>query len=253
MNYFSLSFGKDSMATLLLAIEKNIKIDKVFYCEIMFDNDISGEHPIMADWIPKAEKILKDKFDITVEHIKSKVTFKEQFFKVKKRGNHIGDIYGFPYVVGAWCNSYLKLNAINKYLNQFKNSNITQFLGIAYDEPNRWKRKLNSQTDNLKYRSLLFENKIIEYDTFAICKKYGLLSPVYSFDNIFRGGCWFCPKQCIADLYSLWLNYPQYFNILLDMEQYSSNTFKPNTTLSELDKKFKNGFVPKRKKIPIKI
>lgn len=36
MNIFNLSFGKDSMATLLLAIEQNIPIDKVMYCDIKF-------------------------------------------------------------------------------------------------------------------------------------------------------------------------------------------------------------------------
>ena len=42
MNVFSLSFGKDSMATLLLAIEQGIPIDRVMYCDIRFNNEISG-------------------------------------------------------------------------------------------------------------------------------------------------------------------------------------------------------------------
>ena len=36
MNISSLSFGKDSMATLLLAIEQGIPIDHVMYCDIRF-------------------------------------------------------------------------------------------------------------------------------------------------------------------------------------------------------------------------
>ena len=59
MNIFSLSFGKDSMATLILAAEQGIPIDRVLYVDIKFNDEISGEHPIMAEWIPTAEKRLK--------------------------------------------------------------------------------------------------------------------------------------------------------------------------------------------------
>ena len=34
MNIFNLSFGKDSMATLILAAEQGIPIDRVMYCDI---------------------------------------------------------------------------------------------------------------------------------------------------------------------------------------------------------------------------
>ena len=68
MNIFNLSFGKDSMATLILAAEQGIPIDRVVYCEIKFNDEISAEHPIMAEWIPTAEKRLKELFGITVDH-----------------------------------------------------------------------------------------------------------------------------------------------------------------------------------------
>lgn len=68
MNIFSLSFGKDSMATLILAAEQGIPIDRVLYVDIKFNDEISGEHPIMAEWIPTAEKRLKELFGITVDH-----------------------------------------------------------------------------------------------------------------------------------------------------------------------------------------
>ncbi len=137
MNLFSLSFGKDSMATVILAAEQGVKIDRVMYCDIRFSPDMSGEHPLMAEWIPTAEKRLKDLFGITVDHAYSGISFIEQFYKVKQKGNHIGDCYGFPYVVGAWCNDRLKLKAIDGYMRQFDDKDITQFVGIAYDEPIR--------------------------------------------------------------------------------------------------------------------
>lgn len=248
MNIFEQSFGKDSMATLILAAEQGIPIDRVMYCDIQFSPELSGEHPLMAAWTPTAEQRLNELFGITVDHVHSGVSFYEQFYKVKQKGNHIGDIYGFPHVINAWCNSELKVRAINRYLSQLQEA-TTQFIGIAYDEPVRWERMLKKQTDKRKYRSLLVEAKLTEQDAFEICKKYDLLSPMYSVDGIYRGGCWFCPKQCLADLHSLWKNYPELYGKLLEMEPDSHNTFKPNgVTLESLAERFANGYIPKRRK-----
>ena len=43
----SRSFGKDSIATVLLALEKGEPLDAVLFCEVMFDHarGISGEIP----------------------------------------------------------------------------------------------------------------------------------------------------------------------------------------------------------------
>lgn len=249
MNIFNLSFGKDSMATLLLAIEQGIPIDRVMYCDIRFNNEISGEHPLMAKWIPTAEKRLKKLFGVTVDHAYSGVSFEEQFYKVYKRGSRTGEIYGFPLTLKAWCNQRLKVDAIQKYSNELP-PHRTHFVGIAYDEPIRWERMKKKETEKCKYRSLLVEQKLTEQDAFEICKKYDLLSPMYtSGDEIFRGGCWFCVKQCLADLYSLWKNYPELYGKLLEMEPDSHNTFKPNgVTLASLSERFADGYIPKRRK-----
>lgn len=249
MNIFDLSFGKDSMATLILAAEQGIPIDRVMYCDIRFNKEISGEHPLMAAWIPTAEKRLKELFCVTVDHVYSGVSFEEQFYKVKQKGNHAGNIYGFPYILGAWCNDRLKLRAIKRYEKQFRNNETTTFVGIAYDEPIRWERMAKKETVNCKYRSLLFEQKLTEQDAFQICEKYELLSPMYKTeDEIYRGGCWFCPKQSLSDLYSLYKNYPSYFDKLLKMEPFSHNAFKTNCTIRELKNRFENGYIPKRRK-----
>ena len=109
------------------------------------------------------------------------------------------------------------------------------------------------ETKNRKYRSLLVEQELTEQDAFRICEKYGLLSPMYkSNDEIYRGGCWFCPKQCNADLYSIWKNYPKLWEELENLEKVKgrriSNKFKPDGNLSDYAKRFEAGYVPKRKK-----
>lgn len=58
----SCSFGKDSIATILLALEHNEPLDRVVFAEVMFDHSrgISGESPEHIEWvystaIPKLE------------------------------------------------------------------------------------------------------------------------------------------------------------------------------------------------------
>ena len=41
----SCSFGKDSLATILLALEHGEPLDEAVYCEVMFDKRTSGEVP----------------------------------------------------------------------------------------------------------------------------------------------------------------------------------------------------------------
>ena len=49
----SCSFGKDSIATILLAIENNEPLDGAVFSEVMFDKarNISGEIPEHIEWI----------------------------------------------------------------------------------------------------------------------------------------------------------------------------------------------------------
>ena len=54
MKYFaSCSFGKDSVATVLLAIENNEPLDGILFNEIVFDHkrNISGEIPEHIEWV----------------------------------------------------------------------------------------------------------------------------------------------------------------------------------------------------------
>lgn len=114
----SLSYGKDSMAMLEEVCRRNLPLDYVIHCNIMFDKNISGEHPLMAKWIPEAEKRIEQLYGIKVINLTAKKNFTEQFYTIKQRGNHKGDRYGFPYTIGAWCNGRLKLDPINRFINK---------------------------------------------------------------------------------------------------------------------------------------
>lgn len=228
----SCSFGKDSLAMLLLIKQYNLPLNEVIFVEPMFSNSISAIPQEQLDFIKTAEKILKGKYNIVVKHLKPKVTFLEQFMTVKQKGNHIGDRYGFPYTVGAWCNSRLKIEPINTYLkNQKKEFDIIQYVGIAFDEPKRYNR-LNHNT----HLAPLYDLKYTEHMAFDLCKQNNLLSPIYN--HAWRDGCWFCPKQRLSQLKYLYLNDRDKWNLLKELEPLSHNTFKIGYTIPELEKKF---------------
>lgn len=225
----SCSFGKDSLAMLIKIKELNMPLDEVIYCDIRFDENISGETPEMYEFIQKAKKILKEKFDIKVTHLKG-ITFKEQFYIIKKKGKHIGDNYGFPYVIGSWCNSRLKIEPIRKYFREQKD--VIQYIGIAYDEPERYER-----LDHTTKICPLYDLKITEKEAMEICKKYDLVSPIYK--TSFRGGCWFCPKQSLKQLKWLYREHRDLWDILKSMEKDSHNTFRADYNISQLEQLFK--------------
>lgn len=249
----SLSFGKDSMALLCEIIKNKYPLDSVVFCDIKFNENISGEHPLMAKWIKEyAENkvnamLMENGYNFKVTHLTSKKNFIEQFYTIKQKGNHVGDNYGFPYVIGAWCNSRLKLVPVHNYINTYIKSGKTviEYIGIAKDEPKRLERYADLTSNNHRFITLADFN-IDENTALEICKQNNLLSPKY--EKSFRGGCWFCPKQCQWDLYCLWHDYPDYYNMLQNIEKDSHNTFKPDITLLELRKKFESGYIPKRRK-----
>ena len=81
MHIASCSFGKDSIATILLALENNEPLDRVVFSEVMFDHsrNISGELPEHIEWvydvaIPKLESM-----NIVVDVVKAERDYKYFF------------------------------------------------------------------------------------------------------------------------------------------------------------------------------
>ena len=130
------SFGKDSLAMLSILKENDFPLDEVVYIEVWFDEEINGEIPLHLDFIYKAEEKLKSLYGVQVKHIKSEKSFKDFFFTVKQKGKNKGKIYGFPYTIGAWCQSRLKQYAIDAYKKSIKKR--IEYVGINYDETKRY-------------------------------------------------------------------------------------------------------------------
>lgn len=225
----SLSYGKDSIAMLEVIKKHNMPLDRIVHVEIMATKDIPADLPPMMEFKKKADKIIKDRYGIQVEHLQAPKSYEEYFYTIVrgKKSKNAGKIYGFPFHMGAWCNSRLKMSILNK----FNSKNIIQYIGIAADEPNRFKILNERKT------SPLVEYGVTEQQCYDWCKENNLLSPVY--ENSFRGGCWFCHNQRLSELRNLRKSYPEYWGLMLKWDKDSPSTFRTDgTTIHDLDKRF---------------
>ena len=130
----SLSYGKDSLAMLEIIKRNGMPLDRIVHVEIMATDTIHADLPPMVEFKAKADKIIKERYGIEVEHLHAKVSYEEQFYKVRHGRTNDGIMYGFPIVRSNWCNSVLKTDPLKK----LERSGATMYIGIAADEPNRF-------------------------------------------------------------------------------------------------------------------
>lgn len=233
----SCSFGKDSIATILLALENNEPLDRVVFCEVMFDHarNISGEIPEHIEWIYSTAIPKLEAMGVKVDVVKSERDYL-YFFANAVGGRFEGKFYGFP--IGGRCliNRDCKVAPIKRYLAEMAGScrkvrkNIVQYIGIALDEPKRLERLGGNRI------SLLAKYRYTEEMARAKCERYGLLSPIYSFSS--RGGCWFCPNQSIGQFCDLRRRHPELWEELRKLSttpNLCSYGFKWGLTLPEVE------------------
>lgn len=228
----SCSFGKDSIAAITCRIEHGEPVDEAVYCRIMFDDEISAELPEHEDWIHnKAIPLLKSRYGVATTIVQSDNTYCKQFYTryVKSKVRN-GQYYGFPILIGPWCNSRLKVRPLEKW--QKTAGEYKSIVGIAADE----KKRIGRATVKGKILPLV-DYGITEAEAFDICRKADLLSPAYNGGRQ-RLGCWFCHNQRISELRRLRHEYPYLWNRLLEMEKDSFRTFKPGKTVLDFEKRF---------------
>lgn len=112
------SFGKDSIATVILAREYNEPLDEVVYCEVMFDDEISGEVPEHRQFIYETAKPIFESWGIKVTILRSQKTYVSNFKHVITKGDQAGKIRSFPLCGRCAIQRDCKLPPINKYKRQ---------------------------------------------------------------------------------------------------------------------------------------
>ena len=205
------SGGKDSVATILISLEKKEPLAEVTWVEVMLDKETSGEVPEHRDFVYKSLKPFCENNGIRFTVLHSSKTYDDVFHQTFKRGKNTGKKYGFARARGCFVNRECKMKAFREYKKK-QGSNVVFYVGIATDEPKRLQR-----LNNEKEISLLAKYGLTEKDAVELCKKNNLLSPVYEISR--RNGCWFCPYAKDKEILHFLKNNGNIFNRLIEWEK----------------------------------
>lgn len=199
------SYGKDSTACLGALEHLGWPLDRIVTADIWATDRIPAEYPPVVEYKKKADKLIKQRYGITVEHFcatkvdgveKERVTYSDGFFHILQSGNRAGEIKGFPMQQGPWCQK-LKLDVAKQAEATKSKPKMIQYLGIAADEPKRIEIHKKRPDIRLPLVELGWE----EEPCGLWCKYSGLLSLTYT--GAARDGCWFCHNQSVGQLRKL--------------------------------------------------
>lgn len=273
----SLSYGKDSIACLGAIEELGWPLHRIIHAEVWATDTIPADLPPMVEFKSKADAIIKERWGITVEHVCATTTYEEVFYKKFQSGKRAGQTIGFPHTMGAWCNSRLKVQALNEakkltyedvfYQRFGQGKREGEIYGFPFlrgpwcnsklkrDVLRAAERERDGRTpvwyvgiandeperiarlDGTNKVSPLVEIGWTEKECREWCEKNDLLSPIYT--TSMRGGCWFCHNQSVDQLRLLRRDYPEYWALLLKWDADSPVTFKADGhTVRDYDRRF---------------
>lgn len=228
----SCSFGKDSIATILLALRYGEPLDEAVYCEVMFDSHISGEVPEHRDFIYGTAIPALERMGVKIRILRGLQTYVGLFTGRITRGPKKGLLRSFPICGRCAVQRDCKLKPILRYQRSLPPDTV-QYIGIARDEQERLLRLDGRRV------SLLDKYGYTEQDAKQLCREAGLLSPVYDFTD--RGGCWFCPNARRRELRHLYDHHPDLWARMLELQALPGKVtekFNRTTTFSEIDAGF---------------
>lgn len=232
----SVSFGKDSLAMLLKLIETKQPLD-----EVVFYNT-GMEFECIYHIRDKVVELLKQ-HNIMYTELHPDEPFLYSMFERKiKYRNKDGYHYGFSWCGGRcrWHTHY-KLQVIKRYKESI-NDEITDYVGIAYDEPHRFEK---SKTEG---KSLpLVEWKMTEADCLKYCFDRGwhwteqsISGNIELYDILDRVSCWCCANKNLKELKNIYLYLPQYWDKLKYLQSRTERPMKPSGDVFALEKRFSN-------------
>ena len=111
-------------------------LDEVIYCEVMFDQGISGEIPEHRTFIYETAIPRLEKWGIPVTVLRDPSTYVDNVAHLIRRGPKRGMIRGFPLCGRCAIQRDCKARPINRYLRKRKGE-VVQYIGIASDEQER--------------------------------------------------------------------------------------------------------------------
>lgn len=208
----SVSFGKDSLAMLLLIIEYKMPLDEVIFY------DTGKEFNAIYQTRDKVIKILNE-IGVKYTELKPSMAFEEKMYNYphKSRKGEIKQGYGWCGGLCRWGTTE-KTRAINNYC---KGSNTHQYIGIAADEPIRLERLKGTNKSSPLAELGYTEAMALEYcykKGYDWLENQGGADPVRLYDILSRVSCWCCRNKNLKELANYKKYLPNYYSKLLALE-----------------------------------
>ena len=202
----SVSGGKDSTAMFELLLEKNKPLDIVVFFD--FGKEFKAVYNVLDIIKERCEKN-----NIEFVHLVPPHSFDWYMFEKPVRGR---ETPGY-----SWCGGIcrwgttIKNKTIKEYLDNL-GEDYKEYIGIAYDEPQRIREKIYPLVDyHMTEKDCL---------TYALEKGYSWIeNGVDLYKILARVSCWCCGNKNKKELTNIKLYLPEYYEKLKGME---SRTFK---------------------------
>lgn len=225
----SCSFGKDSLAMVLMLIEKGEPLDEVVFY------DTGKEFQAIYDTRDRTLPILAQ-HGIKYTELKAEMPFDYKMFEkpVKKRGTDIIHKHGY-----SWCGGVCRWGTTDKLSTIDKHCGKNMiYIGIAVDETHRMKFNVNNKCYPL------VDWDMTESDCLEYCYsrnfdwvEYG----VRLYDVLDRVSCWCCRNKNLKELKNIYIHLPYYWQKLKDIQSRLIEPMKGvGKSVFELEGRFKN-------------
>lgn len=213
----SCSFGKDSLAMVLLLLEKKYPLDEVIFFDTGMEFQAIYNNSIKLSTILSNNNI---KFSI----LKSKYSFEYNAFQREIHKKDGTTKYGYDWCGGQrrWGTSE-KITAINRhYKETYGDEMIIEYVGIALDERSRIEKyRLKRMTKSVKLYPLV-EWQMAENDCLEYCYRNGWDwkengEDLYALLD--RVSCWCCTNKNQKEIKNIITYLPQYWERIKEFER----------------------------------
>lgn len=226
----SVSFGKDSLAMLLLILEKGLPLHEVVFYDTGMEFQaiysirdrilpILEEHGVKYTELHPPRPFL---FDMLEKSVNS-----------KKNGLH----YGYSWCGGcARWGTATKTAALDSHARK-AGKNVVQYVGIAADEPKRLHRLEENKV------APLADWGITEADALRLCYEGGYFWEENGFrlyDILDRVSCWCCANKNLKELRNIYTHLPEYWNRLKEIQARTDRPMKgKGKSVFDLEERFR--------------
>lgn len=202
----SVSFGKDSLAMLLLIIKTKAPLDEVVFYNTGMEFDCIYK---------LRDKVVKDVLEpngIKFTELKPSMPFEKKMISYEHKTRKGETKFGY-----GWCGGMCrwgtteKLRAIGAYCKE-----AHQYVGLAVDEPKRLARLVGTNKSSPLAELGITERQALEY-----CRSFGFgwkEEGIDLYDVLDRVSCWCCRNKNLKELANYKKSLPQYYYRLILLE-----------------------------------